>query len=89
MNKQSCFPNNLRQIRKERGILQKDVAKYLGIKNICEISRWEHGIGYPKTVTLFKLSVLYKTPTESFYPNLIQDIISKLEESHLREHISS
>ena len=53
--------NNLRIHRKKAGLLQRDVARSLGLGSSDRISRWEHGIAVPQIVNLFRLAILYKT----------------------------
>lgn len=59
--------NNLRYYRKLKGFTQRDVARYLGHKDIIQISKWEHGKFYPHVLTAIKLSKLFNVSVEKFY----------------------
>jgi len=61
------LPNNLRKHRKEMKLSQKDVAVLLGFKNSSLISRWEHGVTMPSSISLFKLSALYQRQIEELF----------------------
>lgn len=45
------FAENLRSIRKKRGITQEQLAEMLGVSRQA-ISKWESGVGYPETEKL-------------------------------------
>ena len=40
------FAENLKQIRKERQLLQEELAEILEVSRQA-ISKWEQGVGYP------------------------------------------
>jgi transcriptional regulator with XRE-family HTH domain len=66
------FPNNLRSLRTQAGLLQADVAKALGLASTDRISHWEKGQAVPSIINLFKLSALYKVSPEELYPELFK-----------------
>jgi len=49
------FGNNLREIRKQRGITQEALAERLGVSRQA-ISKWESDSGYPETEKLIAIS---------------------------------
>jgi len=49
------FGNNLREVRKQRGITQEGLAEMLGVSRQA-ISKWESDSGYPETEKLIALS---------------------------------
>ncbi len=51
--------NRLEELRKEKGLAQKEVAKYLGISSPA-YSHYETGFTEPNVSNLIKLSNLYK-----------------------------
>lgn len=53
--------NRLREIRKERGLTQKQVAELLGLKCEDRLSRWENGSAMPGVKNLLRLANIYKT----------------------------
>jgi transcriptional regulator with XRE-family HTH domain len=61
-------PNNLRKFRNERGLLQKDVARLLGLQCEDRISHWEKGYRVPSLKNLMKLCALYQAPLHELYP---------------------
>ena len=61
------YPNNLRELRKAKGMLQIDVAQLLGHLNSDRISDWEKGYAMPNVANLFKLASIYGVPPEELY----------------------
>ena len=49
------FAEHLRQIRKEKGLSQEDLAELLDVSRQA-VSKWEQGAGYPEVETLLLLS---------------------------------
>ena len=49
------FGNNLKEIRKQRGITQEGLAELLGVSRQA-ISKWESDSGYPETEKLIAIS---------------------------------
>lgn len=56
--------NKLKELRKERGLTQKQVAEMLGLKCEDRISHWERGQAMPSSKNLFRLAKLYKVKVE-------------------------
>ena len=60
-------PNNLKKLRLQCGLTQKEVAKAIGLQCENRLSRWENGIAMPSVKNLFRLCEIYKTaPNEIF-----------------------
>ncbi len=49
------FADNLKQIRKEKGLSQEELAELLEVSRQA-VSKWEQGAGYPETEKLLLLS---------------------------------
>lgn len=73
------IPNALKKYRMMQGMKQYEVAKRIGI-TADRISHWENGTAMPSVRNLFKLSVLYATLVDQFYPDLMQAIKHQLKE---------
>lgn len=54
-NHNMSFGNNLREVRKQRGITQEELAERLGVSRQA-ISKWESDSGYPETEKLIAIS---------------------------------
>ena len=67
INTMHNYPNNLRELRKTKGMLQIEVAQLLGHLNSDRMSDWEKGYAMPSVVNLFKLASIYGVPTEDLY----------------------
>lgn len=52
--------NRLWQLRRERGLEQKQVARLLGHRTCDQLSRYERGTRLPKFENLLKLAVIYR-----------------------------
>ncbi len=72
------FKNTLRYHRKILGLTLKEVAKMLKHKNVSRLSKWEHGISTPNLQNLLKLSIVYKTLIDQFYPEIRAAILKRL-----------
>ena len=72
------YKNTLRHHRKVLGLTMKDVAKIINHKNVSRLSKWEHGISAPSLINLLKLSIVYKTLIDQFYPDIRNDIRKRL-----------
>ncbi|MFV0401898.1 MAG: helix-turn-helix domain-containing protein [Oscillospiraceae bacterium] len=56
----------LREIRKERGIRQEEVADFLGVKRQT-YSAYERAVSVPDSLTLKKLADYFDVSTEDFF----------------------
>ncbi len=72
------FKNTLRYHRKILGMTLKEVATILMHKNVSRLSKWEHGKSTPNLNNLLKLSIVYKTLIDQFYPEIRSDIRKRL-----------
>lgn len=73
--------NRLRKHRRQVGLKQKQVAKVLGMKSPSRISKWEKGISFPNLIHLIKLSILYRTPSDSLYTEIRNSLTDEILDS--------
>lgn len=66
---------NLYNLRKEKGLSQKELAALVGVSNKA-VSKWETGAAIPKTETILKLAQIFNISTEE----LLEQVISEKEE---------
>jgi transcriptional regulator with XRE-family HTH domain len=66
--------NQLRKYRRARGLNQREVARILGFTNAGAVSRWEHGVGLPSVMNLFRLAALYRTLADTLYIDALRRI---------------
>ncbi len=66
--------NRLRELRKQQGLTQKQVALLMGFKIEDRISHWEKGIAVPGLQNLFRLCSLYNVTPMYIYSELYDDI---------------
>jgi transcriptional regulator with XRE-family HTH domain len=59
--------NNLRALRRQRGLTLKQVAQHLGLRSDARISLWERGLQYPHALNLTRLLILYGVRAEEVY----------------------
>ena len=69
-NLQQKYPNKLKELRKKNGLIQKEVAELIGLKNEERICRWERGQSIPSLPNLLKIEKLFCVKTEDIYPLL-------------------
>ncbi len=77
------YPNNLRELRKAKGLLQIEVAQLLGHLNSDRISDWEKGYGMPSVANLFKLSTVLEVPPEDIYKEIRATASKEVEEKRV------
>lgn len=83
------YPNNkLKEIRKERNLFQKDVARVLEMKCEDRLCRWEKGLSAPSITNLARLAKLYQVLPHELYPELFADpqAVSSLPGSNQQIH---
>lgn len=59
--------NQIRRYRQKRYLRQRDVSKLLGLKQACDIYRWETGEKMPSLTNALKLSAALKCPVELLF----------------------
>lgn len=60
------FVDNLKNIREQLGLTQKEFAEKLGF-NFRSVSNWETGKCYPSLVTIQKIHKLFKVDYEDLF----------------------
>ena len=74
------YPNNLRELRKAKGLLQIEVAQHLGHLNSDRMSDWEKGYAMPSVANLFKLATVFGVPAEGLYREIRANAAREVEE---------
>lgn len=57
------FGNRLKEIRKQKGISQKECAEALGVEG-SKYNKWENGVNCPDFNTLYKLAIFFDTTSD-------------------------
>lgn len=68
------YPNKLRSYRRCAGYSQKKVSRMLALPDTSMLSRWEHGMGFPKLLQLFRLARIYNIYPHQLYDDLWQGV---------------
>ena len=70
---QLSWKNNLRELRKARGLTQRQVAKFLGLQCESRLSQWENGTSAPSIFNLLLLCRIYRVSCEeAFQPQPLE-----------------
>jgi transcriptional regulator with XRE-family HTH domain len=77
------YPNNIRELRKVRGMLQIEVAQLLGHLNSDRMSDWEKGYGMPSVANLFKLATVFGVPAEELYKEIRVNAAHEVEKKRV------
>jgi transcriptional regulator with XRE-family HTH domain len=77
------YPNNLRELRKGKGLLQIEVAQLLGHLNSDRVSDWEKGYAMPSVANLFKLATILNVSAEGLYREIRETIIKEVENKRM------
>jgi len=75
--------NDLVQYRKRMKFTQPEVARLLGWKNIKGLGQLESGRAIPTLITAFKLSIIYRVPTEFLYASLYERLRKQVRAKEL------
>jgi transcriptional regulator with XRE-family HTH domain len=67
----TAYPNQLRALRRLRGLTQEDVARYLGHLDIEHYRDIEAGLHFPRAQILFRLLALFRATILQAYPTLM------------------
>ncbi|MBK7764490.1 MAG: helix-turn-helix transcriptional regulator [Bacteroidetes bacterium] len=62
--------NNLKIIRINKRLTQKQVAEHLQMQCENRLSHWEKGTAFPSISNLGKLCQLFQVPAHEIYPEL-------------------
>ena len=77
------YPNNLRELRTTKGMLQIEVAQLLGHLNSDRVSDWEKGYAMPSVANLFKLATIFGVPAEDLYQEIRVHTSREVEEKRV------
>ena len=66
--------NQIRRYRKKRYLRQQDVSRMLGLKQSCDVYRWEAGRQVPSLMNALKLSAALGCPVELLFLDHFQRI---------------
>lgn len=66
------FKDKLKELRKEKGTTQKQLADYLAVRNTT-VSAWEVGDNEPDLTTLVKIARFFKVTTDYLLGNEDED----------------
>jgi len=75
------FSEKLRNLRKEKGMSQEDLAEVLGVSRQA-VSKWESGQSYPEIESLIALGELFGVTLDSF---MKETDLQKDAENHISE----
>lgn len=74
--------DRLRELRKDRGYSQQDIARELNISRQA-ISKWENGKSYPDLDNLILLSTFYNVPLDYFFCSEIRQNQEKSKKNYI------
>jgi DNA-binding XRE family transcriptional regulator len=81
----SHHPNMLWISRKQSGLAQKSVARFLGHKTTSVISEYENGKLLPNIRTALKLCAIYNKSLRDLYPTLYNEVQEQISAAmHIR-----
>lgn len=63
----TTFSNNLRGLRKKRGLRLRDVARLVGLRDESHVWEWESGRRLPSLQSVLKLSAALRCPVEVLF----------------------
>jgi transcriptional regulator with XRE-family HTH domain len=66
--------NNIYKMRRNRGLLQKQLALLIGVRSTPQISRYEHGTVLPPLETALLIEIALGVRLPELYPDLYRDL---------------
>jgi len=66
--------NQIRRYRQKRDLRQRDVSELLGLRQSCDIYRWETGEKLPSLTNALKLSAALKCPVELLFLDRFREL---------------
>lgn len=60
--KNNFFASNLKYLRIQKGLEQKDISNFLGLKSPTSVTNWEQGTNLPRAGRLYDLASLFGVP---------------------------
>jgi len=85
MNK--IIANNIKKLRTERGLSQKELGEALGISDRA-VSKWENGLSKPSVENLFELSKIFNVSADFFGTDSAKINLTKAESVYGMESIT-
>jgi len=79
--------NKLKEIRKDRGIKQKEIADYLGIK-VNTYSQYENDVRKPSTDVISKLSKFYGVLSDELLMEPIEDYEKNVDDFYILKQLT-
>ena len=68
------YPNCIRQLRMEKGLTQRQLARIMGYESVSSLSHLEGGHKRPSMETIFKLEAALQRPIRDIYSRLFDEI---------------
>lgn len=76
--KNNFFANNLKYLRIQKGLEQKDISDFLCLKSPTSVTNWEKGTNLARTGHLSKLASLFGVSLH----DLMEKDLSSVDDSH-------
>lgn len=74
-------PNELRNCRNRANYSQSEVTFLSNGKiSTSQLSKWERGLSKPSVENLYRLSIIYKTLCDQFYPSFREQFVNEVDE---------
>lgn len=76
--KKNFFASNLKLLRTRKGLEQKDISEFLGLKSPTSVTNWEQGTNLPRAGRLYDLAAFFSVPLH----DLIETDLSSVDNTH-------
>ncbi|OGS59027.1 MAG: hypothetical protein A2Y19_04495 [Firmicutes bacterium GWE2_51_13] len=71
-----AFKDNLRALRKQKGLSQQDLAAQFDYKSFTTIQKWEDGTSFPPSETLRRLADFFRVSMDQLMGETQEDAVS-------------
>ena len=76
--KNNFFASNLKFLRTRKGLEQKEISEFLGLKSPTSVTNWEQGTNLPRAGRLYDLALFFGVALH----DLVETDLSSVDDSH-------
>lgn len=87
--KKNFFASNLKFLRTRKGLEQKDISEFLGLKSPTSVTNWEQGTNLPRAGRLYDLAAFFSVPLHDLIETDLSSVDNTLNITIIYEQLNS
>ncbi|MEE0741036.1 MAG: helix-turn-helix transcriptional regulator [Emergencia sp.] len=84
-NKPSAIGDKIKEIRKDKGLTQKELGELLGV-TASMIGQWESGIRFPRVANIYRIAEALDVPTDMLFRDFNYTVTEGLKTVDQKRH---